>query len=124
MTNLRYRRGAALERLVKKRLESRDYYVQRSAKSGGAADLIAIKLKRGPFQETLVWFIQCKRRDRPDDLRIIKKRGEVTMIARSARVNALWVTLRKHKTIVQVLSCDASPNDTHEIIDLIEKPQK
>jgi len=41
-----YRRGARVERLLRKKLESEGYYVVRSAGSKGAVDLVAWNINR------------------------------------------------------------------------------
>ena len=41
-----YRRGARIERLLRKKLESEGYYVVRSAGSKGAVDLVAWNMNR------------------------------------------------------------------------------
>lgn len=64
-----YSRGEAFERRVKKDLESKGYFVVRSAGSKGPVDLVCFV---GSMHLTsVVWLIQCKR-----DKRLPKKERE------------------------------------------------
>lgn len=62
MTNPNAKRGGDFERKVKKEYESRNWYVMKSARSLGPADLVAIKKQRYLLNQNIipnVHLIQC-----------------------------------------------------------------
>ena len=59
--NPRYRRGRALEYLIKDKLEKQGYFVVRAAGSHGVADVVAIRLNGNHVVPSpYVLFVSCK----------------------------------------------------------------
>lgn len=100
MTNVFYRKGYRFELRVKKKLEKRNFYVIRSARSHGIFDLVAIR-------EGKVYGIQCK-----TDGRLSKKlKDTIIEISKKHKITPLLAFSNKR----QIEFIDLTNNEEIEL---------